>query len=232
MAEMLLINPRKRRASGAKRRTSSGRRRRRNPITNLRARTTSSRRRTPARPARRLANPRRRLGVLRRRRRNPIRLGGMARTLMGQVQDALIGAGGAIAVDLAFSKLAPMLPTSLQPVAGSVGAGDAVKAIVTVLLGRVLDRPTRGLARKAALGALTVQAHGIVKGLLPASMQVNGLGYYSPAMIADMTNRVGPIRQGVHAYMQPGRTQLLNRYAQPGRTQVLAARSHESGRVR
>ncbi len=231
MAEMLLINPRKRRASGAKRRASSGRRRRRNPISNLRARTTATRRASPRRPARRMSNPRRRRFALRRRR-NPIRLGGVASTLMTQVKDAVIGAGGAIAIDLAFAKLAPMLPATLQPVAGSVGAGDAVKAIFTVIAGKVLDRPTRGMARKAALGALTVQMHGIVKGMLPASMRV---GYYSPAMIADMTNRVGPIRQvGMNAYTAPGRTQLLNRYAAPGRTQVLGAGRtvHESGRVR
>ena len=114
-----------------------------------------------------------------------------------------------------------MLPASLQVVKGAPGAGDAIKAVVTVIAGKMLSKATRGLSVKAAQGALTVQAHGIVSGLLPASMQVNGMGYYSPAQIASMTNRVGPIRRGMNAYVSPGQTQLLNAYTQPGRTQLL-----------
>ena len=221
MPEMMLINPRKRRAAKSTKRRASPRRarraatrRRRNPINTIAARV----RRTPVRRTARRANP---IRNLRRRRRNPISLGGSAKSYMSAIKDALIGAGGAIGVDLAFSKLSPMLPASLQVVKGSPGAGDAVKAVFTVIAGKLLSKATRGLSVKAAQGALTVQAHGIVSGLLPASMQVNGLGYYSPAQIANMTNRVGPIRRGMNAYVSPGQTQLLNAYAQPGRTQLL-----------
>mgnify|MGYP000552972752 CR=1 FL=1 len=226
MPEMLLINPRKRRAAKSTKRRASPRRarraapkRRRNPINTIAARV----RRTPVRRAARRANP-----IRNRRRRNPISLGGSAKSYMSAVKDALIGAGGAIGVDLAFAKLSPMLPASLQVVKGSPGAGDAVKAVFTVIAGKLLSKATRGLSVKAAQGALTVQAHGIVSGLLPASMQVNGLGYYSPAQIASMTNRVGPIRRGMNAYVTPGQTQLLNAYAAPGRTQLL----NSSPRVR
>lgn len=212
MAEMLLINPRsRRRAKPAKRRASPRRarraspRRRRNPINNLRSR-------APIRVSRRRANPlgrvRRRMSV--RRRRNPISLGGGAKSMMTMLKDALIGGAGAVGVDMLYGKLAPMLPASLQVTPGAVGAGDAIKAVITVMAGKLLSKPTRGLSVKMAQGALTVQAHGIVSGLLPASMRVNGLAYYSPAMIANMTNRVGPIRKGMNAYVQPGRTQLLN----------------------
>lgn len=220
MPEMLLINPRKRRAAKSTKRRASPRRakraaprRRRNPINSIASRV----RRAPVRRARR-ANP---IRNLRRRRRNPISLGGSAKSYMSAIKDALIGAGGAIAVDVGFAKLSPMLPASLQVVKGAPGAGDAIKAVVTIIAGKMLSKATRGLSVKAAQGALTVQAHNIVSGLLPASMQVNGMGYYSPAQIASMTNRVGPIRRGMNAYVSPGQTQLLNAYTQPGRTQLL-----------
>lgn len=234
MPEMLLINPRKRRAAKSTKRRASPRRarraapkRRRNPINTIASRV----RRSPVRRAARRANP---IRNLRRRRRNPISLGGSAKSYISSIKDALIGAGGAVAVDLGYSKLSPMLPASLQVVKGAPGAGDAVKALATVLAGKLLSKATRGLSVKMAQGALTVQAHGIVSGLLPASMQVGGMGYYSPAQIANMSNRVGPIRNGVNAYTAPGRTQLLNAYARPGQTQLLNAspRAREGFTVR
>lgn len=227
MPEMLLINPRKRRAAKSTKRRASPRRarraaprRRRNPINTIASRV----RRAPVR--RRMSNPMGRRVT--RRRRNPISLGGSAKSYMGQLKDALIGAGGAIAVDQVWARVSPMLPASLQTSPGSVGAGDAVKAVATVMLGKVLSKATRGLSVKAAQGSLIVQAHKIVSGMLPASMQVNGMGYYSPAQIANMTNRVGPIRRGMNAYTAPGDTQLLNAYAAPGRTMLL----NQSPRVR
>lgn len=202
MAEMLLINPRKRRRATSKKRRAS--RRRRNPIATLRSR-------VPARPARRRVNP---IGRLRRavgrRRRNPIALGGIGRSLMSGVKDALIGAGGAVAVDMAYARIAPMLPASLQRTPGRVGAGDAVKALITVVLGKLLSKPTRGLSAKMAQGALTVQAHGIVSSMLPAG----ALGWYSPYPMINASQRVGPIRRGmsgVGAFTR-GPTALLSAY--------------------
>lgn len=225
MPEMLLINPRKRRA--ARKTTKSRRRtskRRRNPINTIRSRAVAPRRR---------ANPIRYVKRrMTRRRRNPISLGGSAKGFMTQLKDALIGAGGAVAVDMAYARIAPMLPASLQQTPGSVGAGDAVKAVLTVMLGKLLSKPTRGLSAKMAQGALTVQAHGIVTAMLPAGMR---MGYYSPAQIAAMTNRVGPVRRGMNAYLPAGQTQNLNAYTQPGRTQLLngaAVRMREGVTVR
>jgi len=228
MAELLLINPRKRRrpakrATGAKR---PARRRvtRRNPISNLRSRAVATRRSNPLRARRSSA---------RKRRRNPIRLGGVGKGLMSGIKDAMIGAAGAVGVDFAMSKLAPMLPAALQRTPGQVGAGDAVKAVVTVLLGNLLSKATKGLSRKMAQGALTVQAHGLISALLPAGM----LGFYSPARIVQGTNRVGPIRtQGqVGRYMQPGATALLNgagAYMRPGVSPLLSGARLREGSVR
>lgn len=222
MPEMLLINPRKRRGSSSKKRTSA-RRRRRNPIANIRS---ASR----ARGAARIVNPRRRrrssMALFRRRRRNPIRVGGQAKAMLSQLMSAAVGAGGAVAIDLAWSKVAPNLPASLQIVKGSPGLGDGVKLVATALLGKLLKRATKGYSEQAALGAMTVQVHGLVMGMLPASMQVQGLrgmGYYSPAPIAQGTNRVGPVRQGMNAYARPGVSPVLGSYARPGQTQLLNA---------
>lgn len=221
MAELLLINPRKRRASKAKRRkTVRTRARRRNPISTFAARR-PARRRNPSAIARRVmhTNPKRRAM---RRRRNPISMGGLnVRSILSSVKDAAIGAGGAVAVDMLYGRIAPMLPASLQRVPGQVGAGDAVKAVLTVAIGKLLNKATRGLSAKAAQGALTVQAHGIISGMLPAGT----LGYYSPAMVTQGTNRVGPIRKGVNgvgAYMKAGSTPLLNAYMKPGQSALLS----------
>jgi hypothetical protein len=209
-AKLVAMN--RRRSSPARRAPRRKSRRGRNPITTLTSRVMRRR------PARRVSNPLGRRRV--RRRRNPISLGGVsARGIIGQVKDALIGAGGAVAVDAAYARLSPMLPATLQRVPGSVGAGDAVKALFTILAGKLLSRMTRGLSNRMAQGALTVQAHGIVSSMLPAGL----LGYYSPARIVQGNNRVGPIRAGMNAYLRPGaKSPLLNAYMRPGVTPLLS----------
>lgn len=224
MAELLLLNPRRRRRASSKAKRRSPRRRR-NPINTIKYR-----------PARRRSNPiramRRRFG---RRRRNPISLRGMTGTLMTQLRDAAIGAGGAIAVDVLMGKLNPMLPASMQRVPGTIGAGDAVKAVITVLLGKLLSKPTRGLAGKAAQGALTVQLHGMLSTFVPAGL---ALGYYNPAQVVNYSGRVGPIRRGANGmarYVQPGVTPLLSgvdRYVRPGVSPLLSSAREREGAVR
>jgi hypothetical protein len=186
MAEMLLINPRRRRKSAKKaRRSSTGAKRRRvsrrrNPIPATTVATVRRRRRNPIRASR----------VTRRRRRNPI--GGGAITsnkIMAMVKDALIGGAGAVAVDIAMGQIAAYLPASLRRVPGTVGVGDAVKAGLTVALGQLLAKPTKGLSRKLAAGALTVQTAEILRTFVPAGMT---LGYANPALVAPGTMRVGP----------------------------------------
>lgn len=244
MAELLLLNPRRRRRVAKKTRRA----RRRNPIANL------ARRRTPARPARRRSNPiaarrRRRNPVSlraasrtmgRRRRRNPIGMGGLnVRNVMKTLGDAAVMGAGAIAVDLGWSRLNGMLPATVQTVPGRLGAGDAVKAILTAALGILANRATKGLAGKAALGSLTVQARDAAMKMLPpaVAMQAAGLGYYSPAAVIPGSPRIGPNRainnngagRAMGAYLAPGVTPLLNgqrtgAYLRPGSSPLLNGR--------
>lgn len=205
MAEMLLLNPGKRRkarkSTAAKRRRNPirmanpvRRRRRKNPIS------FGGARRAIGRAARRVT----------RRRRNPIGLGGLkTSSILAAFKDALIGGAGAVAVDFAFAKVSPMLPASLQRTPGKVGAGDAVKALFTVVLGRLLSKPTRGMSMKMAAGSLTVQAHGIVKSMLPDSLGLgefdDGVGYYTPAQVVDGSAIIGPsMGMYVNGYTEGG----------------------------
>ena len=206
MAEMLLINPRRRR------KTTAPKTRRSNPIAQARA---------VARPMRRRRNPVAQMKRRVMRRRNPI---GMTSGMMKMIQDAFIGGAGSIAVDLAQGQINRFLPATLQTRPGAVGLGDGVKAVLTVVLGRALDRTTRGLSMKMASGALTVQSAGIMRTLLGPTLGAN-LGYYTPGMVTNMNNRVGPIRNnGVGAYTPAGQTPLLSAYTKPGVTPLLSGR--------
>lgn len=212
MAEMLLINPRRRR------KTTARKTRRRNPVARVMARPT--RRRNP------VAAMKKRVM----RRRNPI---GMTSGMMKMIQDAFVGGAGSIAVDLAQGQLNKFLPATLKTTPGTVGLGDGVKAVMTVVLGRALNRTTRGLSMKMASGALTVQSAGIMKTLLGPMLGAQ-LGFYTPGMVTNMNNRVGPIRNaGMGAYTPAGQTPLLSAYTRPGVTPLLnAARGPSNARQR
>lgn len=240
MAEMLLINPRRRRRAAkasVKRRVrrSSVRRaaprRRRNPLP-VAAVATAVRKRVARR-----SNPIGLAGRKRhhRRRRNPIAIGGSsisAKTIISMLKDAAIGGAGALAVDVIYGKLNPMLPMAIQTSATGVGIGDAVKAVITVVAGKALSKATKGMSQKAALGALTTQMRDIISTFLPAEMMVAGrLGYSTPGRVINMNTRVGPNR--LAAYVQPGRTPLLSgmgAYNRPGSVSPLlnAAPMHAS----
>lgn len=227
MAEMLLINPRRRRARKARKagRSAAQRAATRRLVAMNRSRR-RSRRSNPAPAAVVAMNPRRRRMARRsnpvrmiRRRRNPAMLGGFNfRTVVSAMQDALIQGGGAVAMDLLHGQINRFLPAMLQRTPGQVGLGDVVKASITVLVGTALRGPTRGLSMKAATGSLTVQAYDIVKNLLPSTMQ---LGYMTPGVITQGAANVGPNRGMVGRYTQPGATPLLNRYTQPGASPLL-----------
>ena len=192
MAEMLLINPRKRTRKARK--TAAKRRVRRNPIAAMTRRI----RRNPVRALKRRVM----------RRRNPIGMAGMT-GYMTSIREALMGGVGAVAFDIVHGQIKRFLPAALQVTPGKIGAGDAVRAIITVFVGQALNGVTRGFSKKAAMASLTVQAHDLLKGFVPAALP---LGYASPALVAQGTNRVGPIRQGVNAYTKPGSTPLLSAY--------------------
>ena len=219
MAEMLLINPRRRKArkATAKRRVrrASTARRRRNPIAAV------------ARYTRRRRNP---IGVMKRRvmrrRRNPIGMGRMGMgSVVGMIREGLMSGVGAVAFGVVHGQIQKFLPATLRVVPGKIGAGDAVKALITVVLGQALSGVTRGYSKKAAAASLTVQMHDLVKGFVPAALPLGGLGYASPAGIAMSTNRVGPIRRGMNAYTG-GSTPLLSAYT-GGSPLLNGARSRE-----
>ena len=215
MAEMLLINPRKR---GARKATKRRVVRRKNPVTAMVRR----RRKNPLAAMRRRRNP---LAAMRMRtrRRNPIG-GAMMGGYMGQIREAVMGGAGALGMDLVYGQINSFLPAALKRVPGSIGAGDAVKAVVTVALGGLLNKVTRGFSAKAAKASLTIQAYDIMKSFVPSGMTI---GYASPALIAQGTNRVGPIRRGMNAYTNG--TPLLNAYMSPGKTALLSGARNREG---
>ena len=223
MAEMLLINPRKRgtRKSNPKRRVV----RRKNPVTAM-----VRRRRNPLAAMRRRRNPlaaaRRNPLARMRRRRNPIG-GAMMGGYMGQIREAVMGGAGALGMDLVYGQINSFLPAALKRVPGSIGAGDAVKAVVTVALGGLLNKVTRGFSAKAAKASLTIQAYDIMKSFVPSGMTI---GYASPSLIAQGTNRVGPIRRGMNAYTNG--TPLLNAYMSSGKTALLSGARQREGATR
>lgn len=222
MAEMLLINPRRRRkarkATSKRRvRRASTARRRRNPIAAVARRVMYRRMRNPIGLARRRVM---------RRRRNPIGMGRMGMgSVIGMVREGIMSGVGAVAFGVVHGQIQKFLPAALRVVPGKIGAGDAVKALITVVVGQALSGATRGWSKKAAAASLTVQMHDLVKGFVPAALPLGGLGYASPAGIAMSTNRVGPIRRGMNAYT--GGTPLLSAYTSGGSQLLNGARSRE-----
>src|SRR3990172_2212689 len=153
--ELLLINPRKRRA---KRRSNpvaanprKRRARRRNPIAAL----ANPRRRTYRRVTRK-SNPMR----ARRRRSNPI---GGGTGAMGLLQPALIGGIGATVVDIGYEYLRPNLPAQMQ--LGMVG--NVTKAGITLLIGVFGSRFLGRMGRQGVVGALTTQVRDIAISMAP-----------------------------------------------------------------
>ena len=231
MAELLLINPAKRRrvkraAKSTARRTARRVVRRRNPIKTA----------TPAaRRVMRRAVSRRRINPIRARRRsNPINMGGLGKAIMTMAKEAALGAAGSLAIDMAMGQVSRVLPASLQRTPGRVGAGDAVKAVLTVIAGRALAKATKGASVKMAQGALTVQAAEMLRGFVPAGM---AMGYFNPSPMIQASGRVGPIRGPlqngqVGAYTRPGVTPLLNAYTRPGVTPLLSGSASKREGVR
>lgn len=95
-----------------------------------------------------------------------------------------LGAIGALALDIAYSKLP--IPASLQT--GNMAA--LTKAAVTIgagmLAGKVMGKQ---MAHGAVVGALTVQLHDLLKGFatgmgIAGVTDINGISYYSPAQIS------------------------------------------------
>lgn len=245
MAETLLLNPAKRRKSRRRNPTPSPAQRRARAAfaAMARARSGSARR---ANPKRRRRNPvgrapvvsyemnprrrrtRRRNPALRayrsasRRRRNPIGLPGLnLNSIIGTVKEAAVQGVGAVVMDMGYGYVSRYLPASLQAGPGQVTAGSAVKLLLTVAAGSLLSRATKGLSRKAAMGAATVQIADMARTFMP-SVAMAGVGWSTPGRVVNRSARVGPNRvlSGVGQYTSPGGpTPLLNgvgQYTAPG----------------
>lgn len=104
------------------------------------------------------------------RRRNPAR---RQRTgVMNQVQNAAVGAAGALAVDVAMAKL-PFIPENLK----SGPVASATKGAVAVAIGMAVEKfgKNKRLGVQLAEGGLTVALHEAAKGMIGPAM---GLGQY------------------------------------------------------
>jgi hypothetical protein len=219
MAQVLLLNPRKRKTSAKRRKAPSAKQRANwarfaaaarkrasgrvgaNPIKRRRKVYSKSRRNPISTYVRRAV----------RRRRNPISLGtgGLFnfRSYLSPLKDAAIMGAGAVAMDVGYAYVNKMLPASMQRTPGEVGVGDAIKAFLTVAFGRMLSGPTKGLSAKAAQGALVVQAYNLAASYLPASMPVAGLGYMTSGRVVPGSGRT-PGQVGMYV---GGQTPLLSR---------------------
>lgn len=203
MSQVLLINPRKRGRKTAKRRKAPSAAQRANWArfaAMARRKSAGSRARNPIKAHKRRRVARRRNPIMayaRRRstrRRNPIGRsmgGGLMnfRSYIAPIKDAAVMGAGAVAVDVAFGYINRYLPMSMQVVPGTVGAGDAVKAVLTVALGKLLSGPTRGLSQKAAMGSLVVQMRDITMKVLPPSV-TGQVGFYNAGRVVNRSTRV------------------------------------------
>ena len=233
MAQMLLLNPRKRRASGKKRR--------KNPSAKQRAARARFARMARSRSFGRASNPaprRRRRSAARRRnpaplmayrrrrsarRRNPIS-GGLLnfRSYLAPLKDAAVMGAGAIAVDAVFNYINRMLPANMRAVQGQLGVGTIVKLLGTIAIGKLLAGPTRSLSTKAAMGSLVVQARDIAMSVLPDTMKPN-LGFVTAGRVVPGNGRVNSNMVGMNgspllSRIDPGNNTMLQRVYPTGAT--------------
>lgn len=164
MAEILLVNPRRR-----KRRKSRARRRKHRKVSRRRRRNVAV---NPRRRRRRRRNPKYRR--VSRRRRNPVSLRGFGGKIMPTVKKGVIGAGGGLLLDLLLGYTKDKLPEQLQ-----TGYGlTATKVIGAVLVGIVGNMALRGKGGDLAVGAMTVVLHDELKALAIAQFPELPLGEY------------------------------------------------------
>lgn len=197
--ELVLVgNPARRRKSRKTRRSASPAQRRARALFAKRyggkktAKRRSTRRSAPtvivANPARRRRSTHRHVAVSHRRRRarrNPIGGGSMLRGIVGQLKSAAFGAGGAVAVDVAYGYALGYLPDAFKtPVAadGSMNYGYYAGKAATAFGVGMLARHLIGSARAARIveGSLTVTLHDVAKHLATKMLPSVHMGYLSP----------------------------------------------------
>lgn len=216
MAELMLINPKKRTKRGKKkmaykkRRTAAQKRataklvafnkrrrkaprrkaRKRNPTAPV-SRRRSARTTLTTSPARRT----RRRTVARRRvyRRNPTRKNMMQNIVSKQLQPAAIQASGAIGLDVVYGYFGQFIPAQLNQ--GMLR--HVTKGVVALGLGFVASNFIKNsTANEMAKGALTVTMHGAFKEALqqwmpaiPLGMDTSEIGYYNASPVYEPTSQ-------------------------------------------
>ena len=129
--------------------------------------------------------------------------GSVQKNAMGLLKTGVVGAGGALAVDVAAGFIMPMLPAMVGTKLNADGSNNylyfaaksALAVGVAVLGAKVMKRET---AHALAAGSITVTAYELlrpmVQGVLPASMS---LGWMSPGRIM---NPMSMARPGLGVY--------------------------------
>ncbi len=203
--------------SRAKPRRKTTVRRRRNP--------TPAKRRTYARTAT-IATPRRRQRV--RARGNPVTL---AKAIPEIVMPSLVGAGGAVGMDIAWGYLAamPAVPAVLKTGWGRTAAKAVTSIAIAALMGQA--KMTRQFAQPFAIGAMTVLAYETMRQFMAQQapnvamdgmgLYVDGLGYYNAAVNAgaagDYNNTAAYNNNNMSAYTNGRQRQQLSLYTNGNR---------------
>lgn len=212
MAELFMLNPRKRRRrkarSNPRRRMSAKQRMYFGGGRNPRRRHRRKARRNPVAPI--VANPRRHRRRRhrsnpshRRYRRNPqLRLTG--RGIMNQVTDATIGAAGATVVDVVMGYVNPNLPATLM----TSNVYPIVKGAVAIglgALGGMMGGQVGRFAAKGAEGSLICTLHDVFRSFMPATL---ALGYINSGYVAPR-GPMGAYVRGVNTPLMGVQTPLM-----------------------
>lgn len=216
MSQLLLLNPRKRRArkAGAKRRRSPAQR----AATARMLAANRSRGRVARNPARRRRVTYHRRAALRhnpirRARRSSYRRNPISGNVTAMLKVGAIGGVGAVGVDIIFGYLAPMLPASMStPVNATTGGTNwlyfAAKGAVAIGIGTYGGKLMKPQTAEAiAVGALTIMAYQIARSLVPASVTMGA--YVNPGRVMRPGPMSGAMTNNMGAYLprsapQPG----------------------------
>lgn len=218
MQQLLLVNPRKRRAAGrrkprsaaqkaATRRMLSANRSRRGPKRHSRSRSASYA--TNPAPRRRRARSlvARHTKRHTRRRRNPIGLGSFKLgSITSLLKSAALGAGGAIAVDVAYGYANSYLPDMVKSPMSVDGSPNyayyAAKGAAAVGIGMLLKRVVgASKAGRMVEGSLTVTLHDLAKVIVASNMSSVKLGYAGAGRNAGTLPQAQRQLKGTGAYV-------------------------------
>lgn len=194
--ELLLVNPRPKR-----RRVTKVRRNPRRQMSALQRQYFGPKRRR-ARAASRVTvartNPirRRRKRSIMRVRRNPISMGRSAGKITSALMPAAIGAGGALALGMVWSRLSPSLPSSLQSGTMQSVAQIAAALGLGLLAGKAFGK---SVGTQVAAGALTVTIYNLASSYMGSA----GLG-------TGATANAGGYTYSQNGYTYAGGTSTMN----------------------